>query len=80
MGWELNERGKPGPRIADLGSTMDPANLAMASADLNVKLMRWRMLPDLDTDGLKESEMLVAGRWNFGLRCSKNIDGLGSKT
>jgi hypothetical protein len=28
VGWELNERGKPGPRVADLSAAMDPVRLA----------------------------------------------------
>lgn len=77
LGWELNDRGKPGPRMADLGSTMDPAQLAMASADLNVKLMRWRMLPELDTDGLGQLKCLLLGAGTLGCEVARTLMGWG---
>jgi ubiquitin-like modifier-activating enzyme ATG7 len=80
MGWELNERGKAGPRVADLGSTMDPTHLAMASADLNVKLMRWRMLPDLDTDGLKALKCLLLGAGTLGCAVARTLIGWGVRS
>ena len=49
VGWEPNERGKPGARLADLSASMN-SKLVMAQAvDLNLRLMRWRMWPSLDT-------------------------------
>lgn len=35
-------------RKIDLGSMMDPSRLAESSARLNLGLMKWRMMPDLD--------------------------------
>ena len=61
LGWELNSRNRAIPRLADLGSSMDPSHLAMSSADLNVKLMRWRMLPNLNTDELSKLKCLLLG-------------------
>ena len=50
VGWEANGKGKMGARMVDLAPFMDPARRAVESADLNLKLMRWRFLPDLDID------------------------------
>ena len=47
VGWEVNASGRPGPRLANLGSSMDPTRLASQAVDLNLKLMRWRLLPQL---------------------------------
>ena len=41
VGWEVNAKGRAGPRVADLGSSMDPIRLAAQAVDLNLKLMRW---------------------------------------
>ncbi|POW16552.1 hypothetical protein PSHT_06602 [Puccinia striiformis] len=48
VGWEKNAAGKLGPRMADLAPMMDPIRLAEQAVDLNLKLMRWRILPDLN--------------------------------
>ena len=60
-GWELNARGKLGPRVMNLGSTMDPRQLAESAVDLNLKLMRWRAAPALDTARLAATKCLLLG-------------------
>ncbi|KAJ3196423.1 Autophagy protein 7, partial [Irineochytrium annulatum] len=50
VGWEKNPAGKLGPRLADLAPLMDPKRLADTAVDLNLKLMRWRILPDLQLE------------------------------
>lgn len=60
-GWELNARGKLGPRMMNLGPSMDPRQLAEAAVDLNLKLMRWRAAPALDTARLAATKCLLLG-------------------
>jgi ubiquitin-like modifier-activating enzyme ATG7 len=48
VGWEPNLKGKMGPRLMELGEQLYPERLAKAACDLNLKLMRWLALPDLD--------------------------------
>ncbi|XP_049327559.1 ubiquitin-like modifier-activating enzyme ATG7 isoform X3 [Astyanax mexicanus] len=50
VGWEKNPKGAMGPRIVNLSECMDPKRLAESSVDLNLKLMRWRLVPSLDLD------------------------------
>ncbi len=66
IGWEPNARGKMGPRRMDLSSMMDAGKLAEASADLNLKLMRWRAIPALDTDLLQNTRCLLLGSGTLG--------------
>ncbi|KAJ8895069.1 hypothetical protein PR048_000394 [Dryococelus australis] len=66
VGWERNERGKYGPRLADLASSMDPRQLVGTSVDLNLKLMKWRLLPELDLDILKNTRCLLLGAGTLG--------------
>ena len=61
VGWELNAKQKLGPRMADLGSAMDPARLAESAADLNIRLMKWRAAPSLDIDRLSATRCLLLG-------------------
>eukprot|EP00897_Mesotaenium_endlicherianum_P002215 jgi/Mesen1/2020/ME000148S01118 len=61
VGWEKNSKGVNGPRVADLAPALDPVRLATAAADLNLKLMRWRMLPSLDVPRLSSTRCLLLG-------------------
>jgi len=60
-GWELNARGKLGPRMMSLGPSMDPRQLAESAVDLNLKLMRWRAAPALNTARLAATKCLLLG-------------------
>uniref|UniRef100_A0A673KTQ2 Ubiquitin-like modifier-activating enzyme ATG7 n=1 Tax=Sinocyclocheilus rhinocerous TaxID=307959 RepID=A0A673KTQ2_9TELE len=44
VGWEKNAKGAMGPRSVNLSECMDPKRLAESSVDLNLKLMRWRLV------------------------------------
>lgn len=61
IGWEPNAAGRPGPRMSDLSSVLDPARLAENSVRLNIKLMRWRALPELDVELLARTKCLLLG-------------------
>ncbi|CAN0253772.1 unnamed protein product [Ectocarpus sp. 12 AP-2014] len=65
LGWEPNAAGRPGPRMSDLSSVLDPARLAENSVRLNIKLMRWRALPELDVELLAETKCLLLGAGEF---------------
>ena len=48
-------------RHANMRSSMDPVKLAEASVDLNLKLMKWRLVPDLDLEKIKATKCLLLG-------------------
>lgn len=60
-GWEPNAAGRPGPRMSDLSAVLNPSRLAENSVRLNIKLMRWRQLPDLDVELLAQTKCLLLG-------------------
>ena len=70
VGWEPNERGKPGPRMADLSRTLDPRSLMNQAVDLNVSLMKWRLWPDLKTDVISSTKCLLFGAGTLGCAVS----------
>ncbi|KAH8984457.1 hypothetical protein EDB92DRAFT_1887074 [Lactarius akahatsu] len=71
VGWEKNVQGKLGARVADLAPMMDPKRLADQAVDLNLKLMRWRILPSLDLDKIAQTRCLLLGAGTLGmLRCA----------
>ena len=73
VGWELNARGKTGPRFVDLGSTLDPLQRARAAVDLNLKLMRWRALPGLDLDKFASQKCLLLGAGTLGCAVARGL-------
>ncbi len=65
-GWERMADGRLGPKLANLGSLIDPVQLADQSVDLNLKLMRWRIAPKLDLDVIRNSRCLLLGSGTLG--------------
>ncbi|KAH3669391.1 hypothetical protein OGAPHI_001512 [Ogataea philodendri] len=65
-GWERTSQGKLGPKLADLGSLIDPTQLADQAIDLNLKLMKWRIVPNLDLDLIKSTKCLLLGSGTLG--------------
>ncbi|GAB5372948.1 hypothetical protein AAMO2058_001708100 [Amorphochlora amoebiformis] len=76
-GWEMNVKGRPGARMVDLKSVFDPKMLAKTSADLNLKLMRWRSLPSLDTELLGKAKCLMLGSGTLGCNVARTLLGWG---
>ena len=79
VGWERNARGKMGPRTVDLGASMDPNQLASQAVDLNLKLMRWRLLPELDQEKLAATKCLLIGAGTLGCAVARTLMGWGVK-
>ncbi|EKX47763.1 hypothetical protein GUITHDRAFT_86202 [Guillardia theta CCMP2712] len=77
LSWELNQKGKLGPRCADLAPFMDPKRRAIESADLNLKLMRWRFLPNLDTESLSHKRCLLLGAGTLGCNVARSLTSWG---
>lgn len=65
-GWERNMAGKLSPRVTHLTHYMDPNALADQAVDLNLKLMKWRIAPDLDLDKIKTTKCLLLGAGTLG--------------
>ncbi|EMR64073.1 putative autophagy-related protein 7 protein [Eutypa lata UCREL1] len=76
-GWERNPTGKLGPRSVSLAESMDPARLADQSVDLNLKLMKWRISPNLDLDIIKNTKCLLLGAGTLGSYVSRVLLGWG---
>jgi len=77
VGWELNVRNKPGPRWVNLRPLLDSTHLAIQAADLNLKLMKWRMLPNLDVERLNSTKVLMIGAGTLGCNVARTLLGWG---
>ncbi|KAG5645119.1 hypothetical protein DXG03_006933, partial [Asterophora parasitica] len=80
VGWEKNPQGKLGPRVADLAPMMDPTRLANQAVDLNLKLMRWRILPSLDLEKISTTKCLLLGAGTLGCYVARTLMGWGVRT
>ena len=76
-GWERNEHNKLNSKIVDLSAYLSPHHLADQSVDLNLKLMKWRIAPELDLDAIKNTKCLLLGAGTLGSYVSRNLLGWG---
>jgi ubiquitin-like modifier-activating enzyme ATG7 len=77
VGWELNARNKPGPQLVNLRPLLDSQHLAIQAADLNLKLMKWRMIPNLDVNLLQSTKVLLVGAGTLGCSVARTLLGWG---
>lgn len=76
-GWERTAQKKLGPKMADLGSLIDPKQLAEQAVDLNLRLMKWRVAPELNLEIIKKQKVLLLGAGTLGSYVSRALMGWG---
>ncbi|XP_066553921.1 ubiquitin-like modifier-activating enzyme ATG7 [Amia ocellicauda] len=77
VGWEKNQKGAMAPRMVNLSECMDPKRLAESSVDLNLKLMRWRLVPSLDLEKVVSTKCLLLGAGTLGCNVARTLMGWG---
>ncbi|KAN0074509.1 hypothetical protein V8E55_011921 [Tylopilus felleus] len=81
LGWERHPTtNKLSARMADLAPMMDPTRLADQAVDLNLKLMRWRILPALDLEKVASTRCLLLGAGTLGCYVARTLMGWGVRT
>jgi len=73
VGLERNVRNKLGPRLMNLKFEMDPLSLLEQSVNLNLKLMRWRALPSLNLEMLRDTSCLLLGAGTLGCQVARTL-------
>ena len=76
-GFEPNARGRPGPRTVNLSPLLSPAHLAAQASDLNLRLMKWRAVPNLNLEKLSTSKVLLLGAGTLGCGVARTLQGWG---
>ena len=77
VGWELNKNNKPGPRSIDLRPLVSPSHLVRQANDLNLRLMKWRALPNLDVQRLSQLKVVLLGAGTLGCSVARTLLGWG---
>ncbi|KAL5966105.1 Ubiquitin-like modifier-activating enzyme ATG7 [Taenia solium] len=72
VGWEKS-KGKLQPRLVNLSSTMDPVKLAESAVDLNLKLMLWRELLNINLNALRKTRCLILGCGTLGCNVAREL-------
>ena len=76
-GWERNDKQKMAPKFVNLSSTMNPERLSEQSVDLNLKLMRWRLVPELNLSIVRDARCLLMGAGTLGCNVARCLLGWG---
>lgn len=79
VGLEPHMSGKLCPRMLDLSAQMDPLRLAESSVDLNIRLMRWRLLTSLNIELISNLRCLIIGAGTLGCNVALTLQGWGVK-
>uniref|UniRef100_A0A8D3ATE2 Ubiquitin-like modifier-activating enzyme ATG7 n=1 Tax=Scophthalmus maximus TaxID=52904 RepID=A0A8D3ATE2_SCOMX len=69
VGWEKNPKGS--------NSVSAASRLAESSVDLNLKLMRWRLVPSLDLEKVVNIKCLLLGAGTLGCNVARTLMGWG---
>ncbi|KAI1287021.1 Ubiquitin-like modifier-activating enzyme ATG7 [Halotydeus destructor] len=77
VGWEKNQRGQLLPRSVDMSAILDPQKLAKNAVNLNLKLMRWRLVPELDLEKIASTKCLLLGSGTLGCNVARALIGWG---
>eukprot|EP00043_Microstomoeca_roanoka_P004172 m.48011 g.48011 ORF g.48011 m.48011 type:complete len:677 (-) comp12369_c0_seq2:92-2122(-) len=76
-GLEKTAKGRLGPRFCNLSGSMDPSRLAETAVDLNLKLMRWRLMPDVQLEQISQTRCLLLGAGTLGCNVARALLGWG---
>ena len=70
-GWEKNERQRLGSRQVNLSTSMNPIHLAETAVGLNLRLMKWRLAPEIDLETLEQTRCLLLGSGTLGCNIAR---------
>ncbi|CAI4224541.1 unnamed protein product [Auanema sp. JU1783] len=72
-GWEPSAQGKMAPRVVDMKKQFDPKQLMKQSVALNLSLIKWRLVPELQLDRFENLKVLIFGAGTLGCNLARNL-------
>uniref|UniRef100_A0A1S4H3N1 Ubiquitin-like modifier-activating enzyme ATG7 n=1 Tax=Anopheles gambiae TaxID=7165 RepID=A0A1S4H3N1_ANOGA len=73
VGWESDESGKYLPRLTTLNNSMSPKRLAENAINLNLKLMKWRLVPSINLNAISRTKCLLLGAGTLGCNVARSL-------
>jgi len=67
-------------KVVDLKTQLDERSLSTMAVDLNIKLMKWRLLPELNIERVQKVKCLLFGSGTLGCQLARNLLGWGIRT
>jgi ubiquitin-like modifier-activating enzyme ATG7 len=80
IGWERNEKQLFQPRIVDMSTSMNKEKLVETAVSLNLKLMKWRIAPNINLDIIKSKKCLLLGSGTLGCNVARCLMAWGVET
>jgi ubiquitin-like modifier-activating enzyme ATG7 len=80
IGWERNEKNQLHPRVVDMSNSMNTEKLAESAVNLNLKLMKWRIAPDINLEIIKNQKCLLLGSGTLGCNVARCLMAWGVET
>ncbi|GMT24991.1 hypothetical protein PFISCL1PPCAC_16288, partial [Pristionchus fissidentatus] len=80
VGWERNEKNEMKPASVDLSKQFHPHKLMEQAVDLNVSLIKWRLVPQLETERFSQLKCLLLGAGTLGCNVARSLIGWGVRT
>uniref|UniRef100_A0A0N4ZMB3 Ubiquitin-like modifier-activating enzyme ATG7 n=1 Tax=Parastrongyloides trichosuri TaxID=131310 RepID=A0A0N4ZMB3_PARTI len=79
VGWEKKSDGSLNIHCVNLSRQMDPMSIAEQANSLNVSLIKWRLVPDLNVDIFVNDKVLLLGSGTLGCNVARALVGWGVK-
>jgi len=77
IGWQPNERGKAGPNVLNANAVMNTQSIMEQAVDLNIRLMKWRLWPNVNVEKLSNTKCLLLGAGTLGCAVARTLMGWG---
>lgn len=71
IGWERNEKSQLHPRVVNMSGSMNTEKLAESAVSLNLKLMKWRIAPDINLETIRNQKCLLLGSGTLGCNVAR---------
>ena len=63
------------PDVIDMQQYLNPDQICKSALSMNNKLMKWRLVPDLDLDNISNTRCLILGGGTLGCHVARNLLG-----